>query len=309
MRVFVAGASGAIGRPLVAQLLERGHAVTGLTRSEDRAARLRAQGAAAVVGDVYDAARLADAMRAAEPDVVVHQLTALPPRIDPRKLARDLAATNRVRTEGTDLLLDAARAAGARRFVAQSVAFAYASTPSGLAAEDAPCIAPRAKAARAIVDAIAHLERAVAAAPFQGVVLRYGFFYGPGTVYARDGGSAFEDVSRRRFPIVGRGRGRFSFVHVDDAARATVLAVEGDATGTFNVVEDDPAPAAEWLPRYAGAIGAKPPLRVPRWLGRLVAGEYAVHLLDGMPGAVNARAREVLGWAPARRWSDEPVLG
>lgn len=309
MRVLVAGATGVIGRPLVDRLLALGHDVTGLTRSETSAARLRDGGAAATVCDVFDRARLRDAVRAAEPEVVVHQLTALPRRIDPRRLARDVGPTNRIRTEGTDLLLDAARRAGARRVVAQSVAFAYAPGGPSPLSEDAPLLRPEAEGPRAIVDALRHLEAAVTGAGGpEGLVLRYGFFYGPRTVYARDGGSTFEDVAKRRLPLVGRGRGRFSFVHVDDAVAATVAAVEGRATGVLNVVEDEAPAVAEWLPAYAASIGAPRPLRVPRWLGRLVAGAYADYVMEEMPAASNARARDVFRWTPTRRWSDEPVL-
>lgn len=308
MRVFVAGATGVLGRPLVGQLLERGHAVGAMTRSAESARRLRERGVEAVECDVYDGERLARVLAEARPEVVVHALTALPKRIDPRRVVRDVGPTNRIRTEGTDRLVAAARGAGARRLVAESVAFAYApGAPDEAFDEDAPLVT-EGPGAREVVGAVRHLERATLDAGMQGVVLRYGFLYGPGTIYAGPDGAMFVDARKRRLPVVGRGRGRFSFVCVDDAARATVRAVEGDIVGVFNVVEDEAPAAAEWIPAYARALGAKAPLRVPRWVGRLAAGAYGVHLMEELPGASNRRAREVLGWTPRRRWSDAPVL-
>ena len=241
MRVFVAGASGVIGRPLVAALNERGHEVSAMTRSESKAAQLHELGARGVVCDVYDTERLAEIVAQSSPDVVVHQLTALPKRIDPRKLLRDTAATNRIRTEGTDNLLAAATKAGARRFVAQSIAFAYGPSSSpGLLSEDVPLFLD-APGASPVVGAVHHLEQATLEADLESVVLRYGFFYGPETVYAAPDGSMYEDAKKRRVPIVGKGRGQFSFVHLDDAVSATVTAIESDVSGIFNVVEDEPA--------------------------------------------------------------------
>jgi nucleoside-diphosphate-sugar epimerase len=299
MRVFVAGASGAIGRPLLPQLIAAGHEVTGTTRSEESAKAIRATGARAAICDALDAEAVHAAVTEAAPEVVVHQLTALPHRFDPRD-KEIYAATNRLRSEGTRTLLDAARAAGARRMICQSIAFAYAPGPQAeVKDEDAPLAlgapAPFGDGVRAVDE----MERAVVGAEgLEGVVLRYGWFYGPGTYYADDGSMA-EDVRKRRFPVIGKGTGLFSFVHVDDAASATVAAVERGAPGVYNVVDDDPAPQREWLPVYAEAIGAKKPLRVPVWVARLVVGKIAT-VASVQPGAANAKAKRELGWEP--RW-------
>jgi nucleoside-diphosphate-sugar epimerase len=299
MRVFVAGASGAIGRPLLPRLVAAGHEVTGTTRSEERADAIRAAGARAVVCDALDAEALHAAVQEAAPEVVVHQLTALPHRFDPRD-KEIYAPTNRVRAEATRTLLDAARAAGARRMVCQSIAFAYAPGPRPeVKDEGAPLVLGAPPPFGPAVEVIDEMERAVVGAEdLEGLVLRYGWFYGPGTYFADDGSTA-ADVRRRRFPIIGKGTGLFSFVHVDDAASATVAAVERGARGIYNVVDDDPAPQREWLPVYAEAIGAKKPLRVPVWIARLVVGKIAT-MASVQPGASNAKAKRELGWEP--RW-------
>jgi 2-alkyl-3-oxoalkanoate reductase len=229
----------------------------------------------------------------------VHQLTALPRRFDPRN--KDIyAPTNRLRTESTRTLLDAARAAGARRVVSQSIAFAYAPGPQPeVKDEEAPLAFGAPPPFGDGIEALDQMERAVVGAEgLEGVVLRYGWFYGPGTYYADDGSMA-EDVRKRRFPIIGKGTGVFSFIHMDDAASATVAAVERGAPGIYNVVDDDPAPQREWLPAYADAIGAKKPLRVPVWIARLVVGKIAT-VSNVQPGASNAKAKRELGWQP--RW-------
>lgn len=299
-RVFVAGASGAIGRPLVRKLLERGHDVTGMTRREEAARELRAAGADAVVCDVFDAEALGEAVAAAAPDVVVHELTALPARLDPRR-ADTYPATNRLRREGTANLVTAARAAGARRLVAQSIAFVYAPVGPRVVDEDAPVVTDVPGHMGETFDAVYSLERQVLEAEgLEGLVLRYGFFYGPGTAYA-PGAHQAEEVSRRRLPIVGDGGGMSSFVHVDDAAAATAAAAERGAPGIYNVCDDQPAPMREWVPAYARALGAKPPLRVPAWLARIVAGKLVVGMATEMRGASNAKAKAELGWQP--RWA------
>lgn len=312
MRIFLAGATGVIGSRLLPMLVQAGHQVTAMTRSPQRSDALRAQGADPVVCDALDSQALREAVQNAAPEVVVHELTALPKRIDPRRMERDFALNDRLREEGTRNLVDAAVSAGARRVVAQSVAFAYAPTdPPGAATDssspspgealhseedplyvDAP--APFRRSARAL----AALERSVLETEgLQGTVLRYGYFYGPGSSYAADG-SVADDVRRRRFPIGGKGMGVWSFVHVDDAARATLSAVQSERTGVFNIVDDDPSPISEWLPAYADMLGAKPPRRLPLTLVRWVAGEYTAHLMSTVRGASNRRAKHELGWKP-----------
>jgi nucleoside-diphosphate-sugar epimerase len=289
MRVFVAGATGAIGARLVPQLVERGHEVTGSSRSAARAERLRELGAEPVVLDLLDPAAVREAVAAARPDAIVHEASALSGMSDFKHFDRTFAATNRLRTEGTDALLAAARAAGVLRFVAQSYAgWPYARTDGRVKTEEDPLDPIPARAMRETLAAIERLERTVVDAG--GVVLRYGGFYGS----ADD--AQVDVVRKRRFPIVGDGGGVWSFVHLDDAAAATVLALERAAPGIYNVVDDEPAPVREWLPALAAALGAKPPRRVPRWLARLVAGEAGVVLMTEIRGASNAKAKRELGW-------------
>ena len=297
MRVFVAGATGAIGRPLVPKLIQAGHEVTGMTRSEHGAERLSAAGAAPVLADVFEEQRLRDVVAGARPEVLVHQLTALPDVINPRS-ARTYAQTNRLRTEGTRILVDAAQAAGARRLVAQSIAFAYSPAGEPVKHEEDPLAVGGKGSFAEAVHAVAELEtRVTEATGLQGLVLRYGFFYGPGTHYAPDGSQA-RMVRRRMIPLVGAGEGMFSFIHVDDAADATVAAVERGAPGTYNVVDDEPAPMREWLPVYAEALRARPPRRMPVWLTRLVGGREGVTFATRLRGASNAKAKRELGWEP-----------
>jgi nucleoside-diphosphate-sugar epimerase len=298
MRVFVAGASGAVGRPLVPKLVAGGHEVTGMTRSESKTEDLRRAGARAVVADVFDVDALGAAMEEARPEVIVHELTALPDRIDFRK-ADTYAATNRVRTEGTRNLIGAALAAGARRLVCQSIAFAYRMDGEGLKTEDDPLLSEAGGAFGSGVSALREMEAMVLGTNgLDGLVLRYGFFYGPRTYYAADGTST-DDVRRRRLPIVGKGSGVFSFIHVDDAADATVAAVERGAAGVYNITDDEPAPMREWVPVFAQAAGAKPPRRVPVWLARFVAGKDVSNFAVGLRGASNEKAKRELGWEPA----------
>jgi 2-alkyl-3-oxoalkanoate reductase len=299
MRVFVAGASGAIGRPLVPQLVAAGHEVTGTTRSEQSAEAIRAAGARAAVCDARDPEALRAAVAEAAPEVVVHQLTALPDRFDPRN-KEIYGATNRLRSESTRTLVDAARDSGARRLVWQSIAFAYAPGPRPeVKDENAPLALDAPPPFGEGVRTIDEMERAVVEADgLEGLVLRYGWFYGPGTYYGEDGSTA-SDVRKRRFPVIGKGTGLFSFIHVDDAASATVAAVERGAPGLYNVVDDEPAAMRDWLPAYAEAIGAKRPLRVPVWVARLAAGKMA-RVVNIQPGASNAKAKRELGWEP--RW-------
>jgi len=291
MRVFVAGASGAIGTRLVPQLVDRGHEVIGTSRSAEKAEHLRALGAEPVALDLLDRSGVRRAVLEAAPDAIVHQATALADLNFSRNFDRTFAMTNRLRTEGTDALLAAARAVGVDRFVAQSFAsFRTAREGAWVKSEDDPLDpAPPAKA-RESNAAMRHLEEAVTNAG--GIALRYGVFYGA----ANDG--LIEPVRKRQYPIVGDGGGVASWIHLDDAAAATVLALGHDGPGIFNVVDDEPAPVREWLPVLAEALGAGPPRRFPRWLARLFAGEVAVVMGTEARGASNAKAKRELGWQP-----------
>jgi nucleoside-diphosphate-sugar epimerase len=299
MRVFVAGATGAIGRQLVPRLVAAGHEVHGMTRNEEKQAMLAEMGAVPVVADALDPDQVAEAVGRARPDVIVHQLTALA-GVDMRHLERDFALTNRLRTEGTDYLLSAGQAAGVRRFVAQGIGGfgAYARTGGPVKSEEDPLDPAPARAMRANLAAIRHLEDAVVGARWtEGIVLRYGAFYGPGTSMA-PGEESFEMVRKRKFPVVGDGGGVWSFIHVADAADATVAAVTHGSGGVYNVVDDEPAPVNEWLPALAQTLGAKKPMRVPRFIGRLFAGEAGVVMMTELRGASNDKAKRELQWRP-----------
>jgi 2-alkyl-3-oxoalkanoate reductase len=300
MKIFVAGASGALGRPLVPALVSAGHSVVGMTRSPGKADALRAAGAEPVVADALDRDAVMDAVRRAEPEVVVHQLTAIPPNASLRRFDREFELTNRLRTEGTDHLIAASRSAGVRRFVAQSFGgWSYAREGVPVKTEEDPLDPSPPEQFRRTLDAIRYLEAAVAGAEGpEGLALRYGWFYGPGTSIG-EGGPIVEGVRRRRLPIVGGGGGIWSFIHVGDAARATVAASERGAPGVYNVADDEPAAVSEWLPALASALGAKPPRRVPAILGRLGTGEAGVVMMTQIRGASNAKAKRDLGWQPA----------
>jgi len=289
MRVFVAGASGAIGTRLVPQLIHRGHEVIGSATSPESANRVQALGAEATVLDLLDPRAVRDAVVAAEPEAIVHEATALANLSDFKHFDRSFAQTNRLRTEGTDALLEAAREAGVRRFVAQSYATARYARQGGIAkSEDDPLEADVPEAARQSWDAMAYLDRVVPEAG--GVVLRYGVFYGePDDVLV-------QTVRKRMWPIVGQGAGVTSFIHLDDAAAATVLALEHDGPAVYNIVDDEPAAARVWLPEVARIVGAKPPRRFPTWLARLFAGETVVLMGTESRGASNAKAKGELGW-------------
>jgi nucleoside-diphosphate-sugar epimerase len=302
MRVFVAGATGAIGRQLVPRLAAAGHDVDGMTRSESNRALLEELGAVPAVADALDPDQVAEAVGRARPDVIVHQLTAIG-AIDMRHFDRSFTLTNRLRTEATDHLLSAGQAVGVRRFVAQGVASygAYARTDGRVKSEEDPLETTPPREMRETLAAIRHLEQAVLGASWtEGIVLRYGVFYGPGTSLA-PGEEQLEMVRKRKFPLVGDGGGVWSFIHVADAADATVAAIEHGSRGVYNVVDDEPAPVAEWLPALARELGAKKPMRVPRLVGRLFAGEAGVAMMTEIRGASNAKAKRELGWRPAHR--------
>jgi len=298
MRIFVAGATGVLGSRLVPELARRGHDVAAMTRSPEKAERLRSERVEPTVADALDPRAVAAAVGRAEPEVVVHQLTALSELGGAmRNIDRAFAMTNRLRTEGTDNLLAAAHSAGANRFLAQSFAGWPYAREGGPVKDENDRLDPDPPANLGeTLGAIRHLEAATLDPDgIEGTVLRYGGFYGPGTTIARDGVHA-EAVRRRRFPIVGDGDGVWSLVHVDDAAAATVAAIERRATGLYNIVDDEPAPVSEWVPALADAVGARAPRRVPRWLGRLAAGDASVTMVTEARGASNAKARSELGW-------------
>jgi nucleoside-diphosphate-sugar epimerase len=298
MRVFVAGATGAIGQQLVPRLVAAGHEVHGMTHSESKQAMLYGLGAVPVLADALDPEGVAKAVARAEPDVIVHQLTAIGP-LDMRHFDRSFALTNRLRTEGTDYLLSAGQAVGVRRFVAQSYFAGYARTGGPVKTEEDPLDPAPPKGMRETAAAIRHLEDAVLGARWtEGIVLRYGGFYGPGTSLAPDGEQS-QLVRTHKYPLVGDAGGVWSFIHVADAAEATVAAIEHGRRGIYNVVDDDPAPVAEWLPALAKELGAKKPMRVPRFVGRLFAGEVGVAMMTELRGASNAKAKRELGWSPA----------
>jgi nucleoside-diphosphate-sugar epimerase len=304
MKVLVAGATGVLGRALVPLLVAGGHDVAGMTRSASKQDLLRDLGARPFVADALDADAVAATVVAAEPEVIVHQLTALSGPIslrDARRPDRSVAAnmTNRLRTEGTDHLLAAGRAVGARRFVAQSFgAFRWARTDRPVLTEADPVDPDPPAALRVPLVGILHVERTVPAIDWgEGLVLRYGGFYGPGTAISRAPDSIMATpVRKRQFPIIGNGAGVFSHIHVDDAATATVAAIERGEPGIYNVVDDEPAPVREWLPVLASALGAKPPRHIPRWLARLVAGEAATLTMTATKGSANDKAKRELGW-------------
>jgi nucleoside-diphosphate-sugar epimerase len=276
-----------------------GHEVVGMTRSASKVPLVQELGAVAVVADALDKEQVLRVVTAAEPEVIVHQLTAIR-SVSTRRFDRSFAVTNRLRTEGTDHLLAAARVVGARRFVAQSyTGWPYARTGGAVKREDDPLDPTPAREMRETLRALRYLEDAVMSAQWiEGIVLRYGAFYGPGTSLA-PGGEQLELVRKRKFPIVGDGGGVWSFVHIEDAADATVAAIERGQRGVFNIVDDDPAPVAEWLPAAAERVGAPSPRRVPRWVGRMAAGEAGVVMMTEIRGASNHKAKQELDWRPA----------
>jgi 2-alkyl-3-oxoalkanoate reductase len=307
MKVFVAGATGVLGRALVPQLVERGHEVVGMTRSASKQDLVRSLGARPVMADALDPDAVAQAVASAEPEVIVHELTALSGPMsmrDARHPERFSGAimTNRLRTEATDHLLAAGRAVGARRFVAQSFgAFRFARAGGPVQTEDDPLEPDSSGAQQPGVEAILYLERAVTTIEWgEGLALRYGGFYGPGTsISLAPDAQMAGPIRKRRFPIVGSGNGVWSLIHIEDAAAATAVAVERGRPGIYNIVDDEPAPVREWLPVLASALDAKPPRRVPRWLARLAAGEMATLMMTEVRGASNQKAKRELGWKPA----------
>jgi 2-alkyl-3-oxoalkanoate reductase len=294
MRVFVTGATGALGRHLVPGLVAAGHEVTATTRTPGKVAQLREAGAEPVVLDGLDREAVIAAVRAAAPEVIVHQMTALADMRSLRNLDRVFAVTNELRTRGTDNLLAAAAEAGTRRVIAQG----YTGWPNehsggAVKTEDDPLVSRPIPSAARTLAAIRHVEESVPRAATEGIVLRYGSFYGPGASEV-----LLDIVAKRQLPVIGGGTGVWSFIEITDAAAATLAAVDRGAPGVYNVADSDPAPVAEWLPYLARVAGAKPPLRVPAWLGRLLAGEFVVDQMTSVRGSSNDKARKELGWEP-----------
>jgi nucleoside-diphosphate-sugar epimerase len=298
MRIFLAGATGAVGRRLVPRLIASGHTVTGLTRTPAKTALLRDLGAEPTVADALDRQAILAAVDTARPDVIIHELTDLGGASDLREFDRAFANSNLLRTVGTDHLLEAARQTGVKRMIAQSFCgWPYARTGDYVKTEDAPLDPDPPKQQRRALEAIRYLERAVTTSTMpEGVVLRYGAFYGPdtGTLDA----AATSEIRRRRMPVIGGGTAWWSFLHVDDAADATALALE-HGRGIYNIVDDEPAPVHEWLPALASLLGASPPFRIPAWLARFVAGEHIVTMMTESRAGSNAKAKQELGWYPA----------
>ena len=299
MKVFVAGATGAMGRPVVQQLLAAGHEVTGMTRTPSKGTWLREIGAEAVVCDALDPAAVEAAVRAAEPEVVIDELTDLPKKMNVFRFNQFYKRQDPLKKTASKTLLRAAQAVGAKRHLMQSIAFAYdPAVGAGLHVEGDPLWRDPPKPWDKTLPIFTNIEREVIEAPaLEGIVLRYGFFYGPGTHYAKDGSQA-ADVRKRRLPIVGDGGGVYSFIHVADGARATMLAAESGRAGAYNVVDNTPLPVREWLPSYAAALGAKAPRHVPVFAARLTTGPLPTHVSTTLRGAANAKLRSTLGWEP-----------
>lgn len=297
MHVFVAGAAGAIGRRLVPQLVQRGHTVTASTRDRSKFEQLRKLGAEPVVLDGLDQLAVRRALTEVKPDVIVHQMTALAGKTNLRRFDKYFAITNKLRIAGTEHLLEAAEVAGVGKFVAQSyTGWCNARTGPWIKAESDPLDPDPAEQQRESMTAIKFLDHTVPAAPMEGIVLRYGNFYGPGASE-----EMVKLIRKRQLPVIGDGAGVWSWIHLDDAAAATVAAVECGERGIYNITDDDPAPVSEWLPFLAKALGAKPPLRVPVWVGRVAGGEVTVRWMSQGRGSSNAKAKRELGWRPT--WS------
>jgi nucleoside-diphosphate-sugar epimerase len=302
MRIFIAGGTGAVGVRMVPLLVAAGHEVYGSTRHDAGREALAAMGATGIVMDPLDAQSVHEAVATAEPEVVVHQLTALGGLSgNLRRWDQDFAMTNRLRTEGTDHLLAAARAAEVRRFIAQSFGGGWTHERTGgwVKDETAPLITDPGKEARGTMAAIRHLEAAVtAASDLEGVVLRYGNFYGPGNATSREGALG-EMLRKGKMPVVGGGTGVWSFVHIDDVASATVAALDRGAPGIYHIVDDEPAPVNQWIPLLAEEVGGRNPMRLPAWLARPLIGEFGVALMTSVRGSSNAKAKRELGWTPS----------
>lgn len=311
MKVFLAGATGALGRRLVPLLISSGNSVVGTTHTASKAEGLRAAGVEAVVLDALKRLDVKRAVESARPDVVIHEMTALSHFKNLRKLDEELALTNRLRTEGTEYLLAAAQAVGAKRFIAQSyTGWPNLRTGGRAKTEEDPLDPNPPQQMRRTLDAIRRLEQLVTGASgISGIILRYGSFYGPGTGLGPEG-EMLELIRQRKLPIFGDGAGVWSFIHIDDAAAATLVAIERGAAGIYNIVDDEPAELSVWLPKLADAIGAKPPHHLPRWLGRLIIGETGISMMTRIRGSSNEKAKRALNWQPIyTSWRDGFVHG
>ncbi|HEX2050146.1 MAG TPA: NAD(P)-dependent oxidoreductase [Actinomycetota bacterium] len=297
MKVLVAGGTGAIGRRLVPALLRDGHEVSVIGRSEDELRRVTVDGGTGYACDVFDAASVEDIVRLASPDVVIDELTSLPAALKPRQLKAVYERNNRIRWEGGGNVLAAAKKAGVRRIVVQSAAYWYDPSGGRVKSEREPLFRDAPEPIGEAVRTMVRVEQRALESGLEAVILRYGMFYGPGTWYSADG-DVGRQVAARKFPLIGDGEGVFSFIHIDDAADATVKAVSGPV-GVYNVVDDVPVTFSQWLPAFADALGARPPMRVPVWLARMAAGSAMVTWMQTLKGASNARARAALGWAPS----------
>jgi nucleoside-diphosphate-sugar epimerase len=316
MKIFVAGATGAIGKRLIPMLVDARHTVIGTTQHADKMRSIHSAGATPMLVNALNKNEVLDAVQKTQPEIIIHQLTAIPINLNLRHFDEDFRVTNRLRTEGTDHLLTAARLAGVRRFIAQSYAGWYARTGSWIKTEDDPLISNGISDGRQSLDATIYVEKTVLAEKeMESFVLRYGSFYGPGTSLA-PGSWFFEGVRKRSVPVVGGGTGYWSFIHIDDAAAATLAAVESSNPGLYNITDDEPAPVSTWLPYLAGALGAKPPRHVPKWLARMATGEYGVAVMTELRGSSNRKAKSSLPWKLkwptwrqgfARGVSDTPV--
>ena len=301
MRIFVAGATGAIGLRLIPLLIQAGHIVIGLTHRPENAKLVASLGARPVVASGLDEVEIRRAVLVARPDVIVHEMTDLSGTSDLRHFERSFAATNRLRTQGLDHLMSAGRAAGTRRFIAQSFCgWPYAPEGEPVKDEDAPLEADPPKEMRRTLNALRYLESAVGASDrFEGIVLRYGVLYGPGTGIFEP--EFLDQIHHRKVPILGQGDGWWSFLHIDDAAKATAVAVEsGGARGLYNIVDDEPAPVREWLPELAFMLGAPKPRHIPLFFARMMAGEHLVHMMATQRAGSNAKAKAELPWRPGR---------
>jgi 2-alkyl-3-oxoalkanoate reductase len=303
MRVFIAGASGVVGRRLLPVLVNAGHKVIGMTRSSNKRRLVESMGAEHVAADALDRQAVLREITRAQPDVVVHEMTAIPRELNLRRFDQQFALTNRLRSEGTDNLLAAALVAGARKFVAQSYAgWPYARTGGPVKTEEDPLDPDPPAVFRTSLAAIRHIESTVPHSPgIQGIVLRYGSFYGPGT----SGEWMLDQISHHRLPVIGTGAAVWSFIHIDDVATATLAAVEGGHSGVYNIADDEPAPVSEWLPALARMVGAKPPIHIPAWIGRLLVGEAGVIMMTEARGSANQKAKHALDWTPRwKTWRD-----